>query len=390
MQPSILDRYQGLVDLGEIEHDPAQEDIAGRLDALGHQLAVYRLALKSSALGWLFARKAVAPPRGLYVWGEVGRGKTMLMDLFFEAAPQVTKRRVHFHAFMQDVHARIHDWRQKKKHGEVKGDEPVVPVADALADEAVLLCFDEFHVTDIADAMILGRLFSRLFARGVVVVATSNVPPERLYENGLNRALFVPFLGLLAERMEVAQLASRTDFRMEKLGGVKVWHVPADDSARHALESAWRRIAGETGGAPACLRLLGRELKVPKAARGAARFGFHELCEVPLGPADYLAIAEGFHTVIVDGVPQMDEATRNEARRFITLIDTLYDNRVKLLVSAAAEPDALWTGSDGYESFAFARTASRLMEMRSADYMALPHGRPDSAASGDATGLVET
>ena len=228
MQPTILDRYQSLADLGEIEHDAAQEEIAARLDTLGQELAVYRLALKSSALGWLFGRRTVAAPRGLYVWGDVGRGKTMLMDLFYEAAPPVARRRVHFHAFMQDVHARIHDWRQKKKHGEVKGDDPVVPVADALFEEAVLLCFDEFHVTDIADAMILGRLFSRLFARGAVVVATSNVPPERLYENGLNRALFVPFLGLLEERMEVARLSSRTDFRMEKLGGVKVWHVPAD------------------------------------------------------------------------------------------------------------------------------------------------------------------
>jgi cell division protein ZapE len=390
MQPTILDRYQSLVDLGEIEHDAAQEEIAARLDRLGQELAVYRLALKSSALGWLFGRKTVATPRGLYIFGEVGRGKTMLMDLFYEAAPPVARRRVHFHAFMQDVHARIHDWRQKKKHGEVKGDDPVGPVADALFEEAVLLCFDEFHVTDIADAMILGRLFSRLFARGVVVVATSNVPPERLYENGLNRALFVPFLGLLAERMEVARLASRTDFRMEKLGGVKVWHVPADSGARHALDLAWRRIAGETGGTPAEIKLLGRTLKVPRAARGAARFGFHDLCEEALGPADYLAIAESFHTVILDGVPRMDETVRNEARRFITLIDTLYDNRVKLLASAAAEPEALWSGSEGYESFAFARTASRLMEMRSADYMALPHGRPDSEASGDATGLVET
>ncbi|NJL08883.1 MAG: cell division protein ZapE [Methylacidiphilales bacterium] len=268
MHPSCLERYQALVDLGEIENDAAQQEAVGRLDALAREIAVYRLAQKSSALGWLFGRKAVAPPRGLYIWGEVGRGKTMLMDLFFQAAPLARKRRVHFHAFMQDVHARIHDWRQRKKHGEVKGDDPVAPVADALALEAALLCFDEFHVTDIADAMILGRLFGRLFALGVVVVATSNVPPERLYENGLNRALFVPFLGLLAERVEVLRLASRTDFRLEKLDGVAVWHVPADDGARFALDKAWRRIAGDGGGA-ARISLLGRSLAVPRAARGA-------------------------------------------------------------------------------------------------------------------------
>jgi cell division protein ZapE len=238
--------------------------------------------------------------------------------------------------------------------------------------------------------MILGRLFGRLFALGVVVVATSNVPPERLYENGLNRALFVPFLGLLAEQVEVARLDSRTDFRMEKLDGIPVWHVPADEGARFALDKAWRRIAGCDGGGPARIGLLGRSLAVPRAARGAAWFGFADLCEQPLGPADYLAIAENFHTLVVDGVPQMDETSRNEARRFITLVDTLYDSRVKLLASAAAAPEALWVGSAGYESFAFARTASRLTEMRSADYLALPHGRPDSEASGDATGLVET
>ncbi|BBF94425.1 cell division protein ZapE [Blastochloris tepida] len=390
MHASCLERYQALADHGEIEHDAAQEKVAARLDALARELAVYHLAQKSSALGWLFGRKSVAVPRGLYIWGEVGRGKTMLMDLFFQAAPLARKRRVHFHAFMQDVHGRIHDWRQRKKHGEVKGDDPVAPVAEALAGEATLLCFDEFHVTDIADAMILGRLFGRLFALGVVVVATSNVPPERLYENGLNRALFVPFLGLLAEQVEVARLDSRTDFRMEKLDGIPVWHVPADEGARFALDKAWRRIAGCDGGGPARIGLLGRSLAVPRAARGAAWFGFADLCEQPLGPADYLAIAENFHTLVVDGVPQMDETSRNEARRFITLVDTLYDSRVKLLASAAAAPEALWVGSAGYESFAFARTASRLTEMRSADYLALPHGRPDSEASGDATGLVET
>jgi cell division protein ZapE len=289
---------------------------------------------------------------------------------------------------MLDVHERVHAWRQQRKRGEVKGDDPIEPVAAALASEAWLLCFDEFHVTDIADAMILGRLFTQLFALGAVVVATSNVAPGRLYEHGLNRALFLPFLALLQERTKVVHLDARIDFRLEKLEGVDIWHVPADAESTALLDRAWHRLAGHEK--PMRLPLLGRDVEIPRAGHGAARFTFAELCKRPLGPADYLAIAENFHTVVVEGIPHLDEKHRNEARRFITLIDTLYDARVKLIASSAAEPDQLWTGTQGYESFAFARTASRLFEMRSTAWLMLPHGHPDSAASGEISGLVET
>ena len=267
------------------------------------ELVEYRLARKSSPLGWLFGRRTAGPPRGLYLFGAVGGGKTMLMDLFFEAAPARRKRRVHFHAFMADVHARIHDWRQKLKQGLVKGDDPIAPIAAALAAEAWLLCFDEFSVSDIADAMILGRLFQAMFAAGVVVVATSNVAPERLYEGGLNRALFLPFIGLLGQRMDVVELASRTDFRLEKLAGAPVYHVPADAQARAALGHAFKALTGVARGAPLVLPVLGRELVVPEAAANVARFSFAELCERPLAAVDYLVIAERFHTLLIDAIP---------------------------------------------------------------------------------------
>ena len=388
MSPLVSRHYSALIKEGEVESDAGQLSIVHQLDELAQRLVEYERGQKASLFDRLVGRKPVAPPRGLYVWGEVGRGKTMLIDLFFEVVPVQRKRRVHFHAFMQDVHRRIHDWRQKKKRGEIKGDDPVPAVAAALYEQAYLLCFDEFHVTDIADAMILGRLFTQLFALGTVVVATSNVPPSGLYESGLNRALFLPFLTLLEQRTKVVQLAARTDFRLEKLEGVDIWHVPPDAEAKALLDRAWRRLAGHDR--PMRLPLLGRELDIPRAGHGAARFTFAELCERPLGPADFLAISEAFHTILIEGIPHLDDERRNEARRFINLIDMLYDGRVKLIASAMDEPDRLWTGSQGYESFAFARTASRLFEMRSTAWLMLPHGRVESAASGEMTGLVET
>jgi cell division protein ZapE len=297
---------------------------------------------------------------------------------------------VHFHAFMADVHERIHAWRQQLKQGAVKGDDPIKPVAAALADEAWVLCFDEFAVSDIADAMILGRLFTALFAHGVVVVATSNVEPGRLYEGGLNRTLFLPFITLLHERMEVVHLDARTDFRLEKLAGSPVFHVPANDGARRALDLAFRSLTGRERGERMTLRVKGHPLEIPQAAAGVARFDFADLCDKPLGASDYLALARDFHTIIVDRIPAMTVERRNEAKRFITLIDALYDHRVKLLASAEAEAPELYRAETGREAFEFDRTVSRLIEMRSQEYLSLSHGRADSAGSGDTTGLVET
>jgi cell division protein ZapE len=387
---AVTDRYQALVARGALERDPAQWGVISKLDSLAKALGERQLARKGSALGWLFGKRPQPALRGLYIWGAVGRGKTMLMDLFFEAAPVAAKRRVHFHAFMAEIHERIHAHRQAIRRGEAKDADPIPAVARAVADQVQLLCFDEFSVTDIADAMILGRLFSALFAEGVVVVATSNVEPSRLYEGGLNRALFEPFIALLQERLEVIQLAARTDFRLEKLAGAPVYFVPADAAARAAMDAIFARLSSGRRAQPDVLSVKGRMLQVPCAASGVARFGFADLCEEPLGAADYLAIAKRYSTVMLDAIPVMGQEQRNEARRFITLIDTLYDAHVKLIASAEAEPHALYTGSEGSEAFAFARTASRLIEMASTAYLGLPHGRPDSAASGSTTGLVET
>jgi cell division protein ZapE len=314
----------------------------------------------------------------------------MLMDLFFEGLPVRRKRRVHFHAFMSDVHERIHAHRRAVKEGRATDDDPIRPVAEALASEAWVLCFDEFAVTDIADAMILGRLFTALLGHGVVVVATSNVEPQRLYEGGLNRSLFLPFIELLESRMAVLRLDSRTDFRLEKLAGSPVYHVPANDAARAALDDSFRRLTGQARGRPVTLTVKGHAVEIPQAAAGVARASFADLCAKPLGAADYLAVARDFHTLILEGIPRMNLENRNEAKRFIILVDALYDRRVKLLASAEAEAPELYRAESGREAFEFDRTVSRLIEMRSEEYLSLPHGRPDSADSGSSAGLVET
>jgi cell division protein ZapE len=387
------DLYESLVAAGKIERDPAQERLLGRFAALERQIATHRTVRRSHPVGWLFGGRSreTESPKGLYVHGEVGRGKTMMMDLFFETSPVVRKRRAHFHEFMADVHDRVRGFRQKIKDGEIDGSEDAIRLTAAeISEESWLLCFDEFHVTDIADAMILGRLFTRLFELGVVVVATSNVAPGELYKGGLNRALFLPFIAMLEQRMDILRLDARADFRLEKLAGRKVWHVPADDAASAALDDAWQRLVGSASGMPAEFAVRGRKLRVPRAAMGVARFFFHDLCEQPLAAADYLRIAHEFHTLIVDRIPAMGFDQRNAAKRFIILIDTLYDHAVKLIASAEAEPDALYSATDGYEASEFKRTASRLIEMRSQPYLALPHGRRDSEASGSSEGIVET
>ena len=368
---TVRQRYDHFVQGGAVERDPAQERIVAALDRLIDEISAKRLAHKSSALGWLFAakRQPREPVKGLYIHGGVGRGKTMLMDMFFELLPVRRKRRAHFNDFMADVQDRIQRHRQARKEGTVKEDDPIPPVARALADESWVLCFDEFSVTDIADAMILSRLFSALFASGVVLVATSNVAPENLYRDGLNRQLFLPFISLLDRNTHVMALDAEKDYRQEKLNRQPVYVTPDDAAADRALDEAWRAMTHGQPAGEVTLTLKGRQLVVPRATGDAARFSFADLCEKPLGARDYLAIAGRFSTVFIDHVPVLGEGKRNEAKRFILLIDTLYDRRMRLVMSAAAPPERLYTAKRGTEVFEFERTASRLVEMQSRDWL---------------------
>src|SRR3954451_7260299 len=387
---SFRSNYHALVSSGAIEADPAQGDAVAALAPLDERLASYKPLRKLSLFGRLFGDKAEAPPRGLYIHGEVGRGKTMLMDLFFQHSPIEHKRRAHFHEFMAEVHERIYDYRQSIARGEIADGDVMVLTANAIFEESWLLCFDEFHVTDIADAMILGRLFAKLFELGTVVVATSNVAPDDLYKGGLNRALFLPFIKHITDHMDVLRLDARTDFRLEKLQGVPMWLTPADTEADAALDRAWSKMSGGAKCKSRDISIKGRILHVPCSAHGVARFAFADLCEKPLGASDYLRLAHDYHTILVDHIPVMDLSQRNAAKRFITLIDTLYDNAVKLMASADANPISLYLANEGNEANEFKRTASRLIEMSSESYLALPHGRKDSTASGSTKGLVET
>jgi cell division protein ZapE len=387
---SFRSHYQALVSSGAIEADPAQADAVEALAALDERLASYKPLRKQGLFGRLFGDKDEAPPRGLYVHGEVGRGKTMLMDMFFGHSPVEHKRRAHFHEFMAEVHERIYGYRQNISRGEIADGDVIALTAHAIFEQAWLLCFDEFHVTDIADAMILGRLFSKLFELGTVVVATSNVAPDDLYKGGLNRALFLPFIAQISDHMDVLRLDARTDFRLEKLVGVNMWLVPADEEADAGLDQAWKKMTGNAPCRARDIAIKGRVLRVPCSAHGVARFTFADICQKPLAASDYLRLAHDYHTILIDRIPIMDYGERNAAKRFISLIDTLYDNGVKLMASAAANPVSLYLASEGVEANEFKRTSSRLIEMSSESYLALPHGRKDSAASGSSTGLVET
>jgi cell division protein ZapE len=367
---TVRQRYDHLVSNGAISRDPAQQAVVRALDKLLDALSARRLARKSSALGWLFARKPEASMvKGLYIHGGVGRGKTMLMDMFFELVPMRRKRRVHFNDFMADAHDRIQKHRQARKNGTVKEDDPIPPVAKALAEQAQLLCFDEFTVTDIADAMILSRLFSALFSNGVVLVATSNVAPDDLYRDGLNRALFLPFIDILKRHAEVLGLDSDTDHRMEKLNRLPVYVTPLGPEADRLMDEAWAAMTHGRHAGPEMVAVKGREILVPVAAGDAARFSFADLCEKPLGARDYLAVASRYSTLFIDRIPVLADGRRNEAKRLILLIDTLYDRHVRLVVSAAAPPAELYAGKTGVEVFEFDRTVSRLIEMQSRDWL---------------------
>jgi len=368
---SVTEQLKSLTASGTLQIDSAQMDVAKSLDRVLSALKQKQPAAKSSALGWLFAskKKTEIGIKGLYIHGSVGRGKTMLMDMFFSMAPCRKKRRAHFHEFMADVHNRIAAHRQKLKNGETKQADPMPPVATALFEEAELLCFDEFTVTDIADAMILSRLFSELFARGCVLVATSNVEPDNLYKDGLNRGLFLPFVGLLKKHLEIVTLDSPIDYRMEKLNSQPVYLIPIDERTDMAMDASWMQALHGRKAQAVDILMKGRAIHVPLAVDRMARFSFSDLCEKPLGAADFLAIAERFDTIFVDHVPLLGPEKRNQIKRFIILIDTLYDHGVRLYVSAAALPEDLLVERRGTEGFEFNRTASRLFEMRSAEYL---------------------
>jgi cell division protein ZapE len=370
LEDGPLSRYRALQSTGALAHDAAQELAAEKLQSLWKALKNYQPSEKSG--GWrerlgLARRREADAPQGLYIFGPVGRGKSMLMDLFFATAPIGLKRRVHFHAFMLEVQETLHRWRQDKDGK----DDVIAALADKVAGEATLLCFDEFHVSNIADAMILGRLFEALFDRGVVVVATSNWEPDDLYKDGLQRDRFLPFIALIKDKLDVLELDAARDYRLQRIKDMRTYFHPLGDlAARHMTES-FARLTGGAAPRPDHLIVQERRLDVPRQAEGVAWFDFDELCGRPLGAADYLAIATHFNTVLIDCVPTLSPDQRDQARRFVTLIDALYEHRVNVVIAAAAPPERLYPSGDG--SFDFGRTVSRLNEMQSVDYLTRPH-----------------
>ena len=361
MRQSLSEIYDARVTQGSLRADPAQHAVLPQLEALRLWLEE-NASRKVGLFAGLFARPPMPPP-GLYLWGGVGRGKSMMMDLFAEAVDIAQKRRVHFHAFMQDIHHGMHEARKQGV------EDALAPVADRIIREVRLLAFDEMQITDITDAMIVGRLFEKLFAAGVVIVTTSNRPPEDLYLNGLNRALFLPFIAMLRERLQVVELRSPTDYRQHRLQGAQVYFHPAG-TARGRIAAIWSDLTGGAEGEPLLLPVNGREVELPRFASGIGRASFWELCARPLGPGDYIAIAQACRVLILEDIPQLSAANYNEAKRFVTLIDALYEAKVRLICSAADAPERLYL--EGTGSFEFERTVSRLREMQDAAW-----GRPD-------------
>lgn len=369
-QTTPLGAYQALIGMGAIRENADQARVVRDLERLHDALEGYAPAQPVN--GWLGkissklnGKSQPEPPKGLYIHGGVGRGKSMLMDLFHQTATVQKRRRVHFHAFMLEVHDEMHRYRKTARQDD--DTNVITHVADWIADSTWLLCFDEFHVTDITDAMILGRLFEALFARGVVVVATSNWPPDRLYEKGLQRELFLPFITMIKQRLDVIPLDHETDYRQARLAGMQTYLTPDDTAATATLDQAFDDLTRGAAPTPTVLTVKGRQLPVTRQAKGVARFSFDELCGQPLGSADYLAIARTYHTVILDHVPALAPQSRNEAKRLILLIDALYEAKRRLLLSSAVPVDQLYNTGD--HSFEFERSVSRLMEMQSRDYL---------------------
>jgi cell division protein ZapE len=379
---SVKMAYELAVTACKLSRDASQEALAERLDHLNARLAAPAARTNGSLLSRLFGPKAAPLPiRGLYIHGAVGRGKTMLMDMFFAASLEPAKRRVHFHAFMQDVHERIHAHRQAFKRGENTEEDPIAPVARDLAKEARLLCFDEFHVLDIADAMILSRLFKVLFEEGVVLVATSNVEPGDLYFNGLNRELFLPFIALLKRHADIFNLDAKMDYRREKLKNIAVYRTPLNAETDAAMDEAWALVTAHEAASPKTIMVRGHRFDIPLSAPSAARFGFDDLCARPLGAADYLALAKLYPTIFIDHVPHLDISKRNEAKRFIILIDVLYDFGSRVFITAADAPDDIYSVKSGLKVGEFTRTSSRLIEMASEAYVLVWEKRRKNGAA---------